>query len=410
MPVERIIVAAVTLTLVFTSPMTRVGLGLRSQQQMPVSYVCPMDADVLAETPGACPICKMDLQPTRIETAWSCPIHAVVMKDGPGQCELDHRDLVPVTINHSWVCPDSENDVAADPGKCADGRPRQERKVLRAHGDHNPRHGGQFFMAGDRWHHVEGTYPSATVFRLYVYDNFTNTLGARGIAGRIFSREENGRELDPIQLLPSKDGTTLEARIEGAAFPQTVTAKVMFKPGTPEHRFDFTFRELTRDSAVAPPRPPARPVATPDPPVRSVRAQAASTPSESVKPAPGPAAPSLAATPVHSETPWPGSIPDALTVLDIRAREILTLIDQGNLAVVYAPTMLAKDLALAVADHADELPAERRKAVILAVRRAVLAAWALDRFGDLGDRSKLVQAHSDFAQAVGDMKAAYAAR
>ena len=48
--------------------------------------------------------------------------------------------------------------------------------------------------------------------------------------------------------------------------------------------------------------------------------------------------------------------------------------------------------------------------MIFAVKRVVLAAWNLDRFGDLGDRSRLVQAHADFALAVSDMKLAYAAR
>ena len=131
----------------------------------------------------------MDLQPARIETAWSCPVHAVVMKDEAGQCELDHRELVPVTINHFWVCPGSGK-VDAEPGRCADGQLRQERKVVRAHGDHNPRHGGQFFMAGDRWHHLEGTYPAARLFRLYFYDNFTGALISAGISGRVFTRED----------------------------------------------------------------------------------------------------------------------------------------------------------------------------------------------------------------------------
>jgi len=411
MRIGRVCSVAVALAALFGAPMSSAGRRPTSQPQVPVSYVCAMDVDILSDTPGVCPICKMDLQPARIETAWSCPVHAVVMKNAAGQCELDQRDLVPVTISHFWVCP-GNGTVDAEPGRCADGQPRQERKVLRAHGDHNARHGGQFFMAGDRWHHLEGTYPAGRLFRLYFYDNFTSVLDPAGISGRVFTREDASGELDPVQLIRSKDGTTLEARIEDGAFPRRVTAKVKFKSSTAEERFDFTFSAITDDRAVAAPVTPRAPVTGPRTGIRSVRPRAVSASSDRINPVPTALQPPAPSSPVaiQNQSPWPGTISDALTVLDIRAREILTLIDQGNFAVVYVPTMLAKDLALAVVDHVDDVRVERRDAMVSAVRRVVLAAWNLDRFGDLGDRSRLVQAHADFTLAVSDMRLAYAGR
>src|SRR6266700_532378 len=66
----------------------------------PISYVCPMagDEDVIEDAPGACRKCGMELQPIRLDSAWTCPVHAAVMKPGPGKCPIDGRELIQVTV------------------------------------------------------------------------------------------------------------------------------------------------------------------------------------------------------------------------------------------------------------------------------------------------------------------------
>jgi hypothetical protein len=368
---------------------TRVG-DVQAQGGRP-SFICPMDPDVLEQASGACPVCRMPLQPALIESAWSCPVHAAVIENDPGRCPLDGRDLVKVIVNHFWDCGDDSRTTFTEPGKCGGERRRQERRLVRAHGDHNPRHGGQFFMAADHWHHLEGTYPSAGTIRLYVYDNFTQPIEPAKVSGRVFTREENGREIAPVPLRVSQDGRTLEARLADQSVSERVVAKVRFGNGT-EQRFDFMFDGTTVEP-VAPPPPPSR-----------VRPSAPSTSGETK------VSMSAPVKPVKKKEELAESMSEVLRLLATRTREIRTLIDQGNYASVYVPTMIAKDIALQCEERGRSLPAAQRERLVYAVRHVVLAAWTLDQLGDAGNRDQLIGAHEQFARAVAEIRAIHEGR
>jgi len=66
-------------------------------------YVCPMDAEVHATEPGACPKCGMALEPliaqapaTKIE--YICPMHPQIVRAEPGACPICGMVLEPRTV------------------------------------------------------------------------------------------------------------------------------------------------------------------------------------------------------------------------------------------------------------------------------------------------------------------------
>src|SRR5271165_5179838 len=54
----------------------------------------------------------------------------------------------------------------------------QSRAEQKPHSNHNPQHGGVFFMALDNQHHLEGVLLEAGIFKVYLYDAFTKPLSA----------------------------------------------------------------------------------------------------------------------------------------------------------------------------------------------------------------------------------------
>jgi hypothetical protein len=339
----------------------------------PIAFACPMDPDVIADHAGTCPRCGMALAPVRLDTAYSCPLHPAVIETKPGACGICRRRLVAVTVSLFWTCADHPEVHALAPGSCTDGRPRTAARERRAHGDHNPRHGGQFFMASDNWHHLEGTYPQAGVFRVFVYDDFTRPISLGGITARVTAEASDpARRADTtaatIALKPSAAGRYLEARVP-LMLPAQVSASIRFAAGGPEHRFDFQFAEYTKE-----PAPGAKPTAATRP---AVQLESADPDGRSTK----------TTVALTSE-------------LQSQREQVDALLKQGALAELYIPALAAKNTALALDAHANELSDDRRAAAAAAVKHIVLAAWAIDRYGDLGDRQKLDEAYRSFSEGV----------
>jgi hypothetical protein len=408
---------------------------------MPVSYVCtmPADFDVVEDKPGVCKKCGMKLQPVRIEQAWACSNNTSIIKENPGKCPVDGRDLVPVTVAHFFMCKADDKNYFPDSGTCADGSARIERREIRAHGDHNPVHGGQFFMAEDNWHHIEGTYPSAGLFRVFFYDNFKKPLPGKTFSGDLVVLDKSDKELASITLTPSRDGSTLEAKLpqQLAAMPLKAAATIQYDPKAKAQRFDFVFDKLSVDPGPAKPAPAtttgavtpakpassgAKPAATPTASTAPAKptATANAAPATSTPSAPAAAdasqAPLILDTPLQippaladalDETKLPSGTPELLTELSKRAGDVEQLVNEGNLSQVWLPATATKTVALVLENHANSLPERQRVAVTDSVKRVVTSAWELDAYGDLGDRKKITEAYQRLATAVGDLKAAY---
>jgi hypothetical protein len=364
----------------------------------PIVYMCPMlkDADVLEDHAGKCPKCGMELKPVRIVKAWSCLNNTAFIQEGPGKCRTNGTDMVPITASVFWTCIQSPTERAMNPGKCPDGSDRVKKFEPRLHGDHNPRHGGQLFMADDGWHHVEGTHPSPGVFRVFFYDDWTRPLVPKGFAARIVVKDSTGKEAATIPLRAGAIPNAMDATIPNAAVPLSTSLRVLFKNGEPEKSFDFTFKEYSREpgepaEVTAAPAPPQQPPArVEDPPVLSPM--------------------NVIPVGTFQLEPIPTQTREVLAELNARSKELSEKIEQrAPMGEYWVPALRTKDLALALVNaHLKEIPAGRRTAAENAAGRLLRSAYAIDNFGDLGDFEKILSAHEEFVLAVNDLKSAYA--
>jgi hypothetical protein len=375
------------------------------------------DAEVLEDKAGKCPKCGMALQPIRLDLRYGCPLHPTFVQEKPGKHSIDGRDLVPVTLSVSWVCGDH---AFLEPGNCPDGRVRTARYAQRPHGDHNPKHGGLFFMAPDGWHHLEGTYPRAGLFRLYFYNDYSKPLPPAGFTATLSILDANDAEV--VWNLPLKRGRIANAMEvilpkSPTQLPVRLMARVRFGTGA-DSSFNFQFGEVTKE----PPAPF---------PVSTQRAERNGSSATSVvtgsavgtaQPAPGgpaaipaPSPPSAAAlsnapaalVAAIDESSLPTTAEGLLAELGKRAGELGETVKQGNLADAWLPAMATKTVALALESQTATLPSARRAAASMAIRRIVMSAWDLDAFGDLGNKAKMDQAYRRLASALSDLRGLY---
>jgi hypothetical protein len=404
----RAVLSAAVLLLLVTSALVAQRTRPPAPPLPPVVMTCAHHPDVIESKPGTCPYCKLPLVPVRIDSAWMCPVHTDVTDSNGGTCRRCGRRLVPVTVALTWICAGDRTTEHLEPGTCADGSARVGRRTLRAHGNHNPQHGGQFFMAPDNWHHLEGVHPSARVFRLFVYDDYGRPLAAAAV-NRIQARVVTKETFDPatrkttetsaFALKPSRNRAYLEARIDQRTLPAEMTAKVKFGADQPEYRFDFTFIAFSREPAA----PIARRSVT-EPVSPAVSSAAASVPAPVPAPATGVSSPGLdPLTPV----PIPSSMSGMLEHLDIRARQVGELIARGDFSAVWVPAFQARDIAIALEPHVAHLSPEKRIAGEPALTRVVRTAWLLDAAGDVGNRAQIEAVHTTFKAAVADVLTAF---
>jgi hypothetical protein len=394
----RAILTAAILSLVITSALAqRAG---PPAPLPPVVMTCAHHPDVLESKPGTCPYCKLPLVPVRLDSAWMCPVHTDVTESGGGTCRRCGRRLVPVTVSLTWTCAADASAEYLEPGTCRNGAPRAARRTLRAHGNHNPQHGGQFFMAPDNWHHLEGVHPSSRVFRLYLYDDYGRPLSATPldkVQARVVTKEtfdpatRKTTEIRAFALKPAGNRTYLEARIDPPALPAEMTAKVRFANDQPEYRFDFTFASFSKEPAAPVVRRAAAQPLTPPPAVREREPAAASA---------------LELDPL-TPAPIPASMTDMLQHLEVRARQVGELIARGDLSSVWVPAFQARDIAIALEPHAAHLSPDRRMAGEPALTRVVRTAWLLDAAGDVGNRAQIDAVHTAFKSAVADVLSAF---
>lgn len=330
-------------------------------------WTCPVHREVTEDDAGQCEFCERELVPTLVQLAWSCPIHSVVVERDPGQCPICRRDLYLISEEVRYACPMHPEENSHEPGNCSVcNMALVESTSIRPHQDHNPKHGGMFFMAPDNWHHLEGTYPEDGIFRIYLYDNFSEPMNASSFNGRAVLQEERDpdtgeiREVVAYPLLPSPDGAYLEAQVGSAPLPREITAKLQFEESGEIDRFDFVFADLSRDVEI-----------TTDASVSN-----------------------------GDELVIPDSPSEIAGVIEEKNLEVRELVTSGALNQIYLPALQAKDLAVALEAHVGGLPARQRREIRWALKQLVRSAWLLDDYGDLGNREKVLVAYDWFDEAV----------
>jgi Cu/Ag efflux protein CusF len=126
----------------------------------------------------------------------------------------------PMNPRHQMKCP-----IHVEPAESAERRlggasypgPKMTPKEImanmtKAHQVHHPQHGGAFFMAPNKMNHVEVIYSKACGTRVYMYNAFTEPIGAKRFLAFVEFVPWDDTQIEVIRFLqPSKNGAYLAA-------------------------------------------------------------------------------------------------------------------------------------------------------------------------------------------------------
>jgi hypothetical protein len=183
---------------------------------------------------------------------------------------------------------------------------------------------------------------------------------------------------------------------------------VQFEPNAPEHRFDFTFEATTNEPRLSIAMPETSATGHPVPPrVAAPVNNALSSGSTSNPLASGNESPAAGVTPPLNplEQSIPASTADIVKLLTARNEEIASLIRRGDFPLVWIPAFQAKELALALAPHLEQLAPAKRQVAEPALHELVRTAWLLDAYADVGNRRQIEAAHAAFTAALNNLVA-----
>lgn len=111
----------------------------------------------------------------------------------------------------------------------------------RAHMDHEPKHGGTFFMAPDGRHHLEGAMEGGA-FRVYFYDEFTRPVAASAFGARAEMWRAGSDLVRAVGLgVEGEEAFQFVGVPREIGFPVRVKLFVDFRDGAGEQVFDFEF-------------------------------------------------------------------------------------------------------------------------------------------------------------------------
>jgi hypothetical protein len=231
-----------------------------------------------------------------------------------------------------------------------------------AHSTHNPKHGGQFFLAAADTRHIEGVWPQQRVFKLYVYDEASRPLPLsrmREVQGAVTA----GGQTVPLVL--AGDGSALLARVPPLPMPAVMTLQLRLSASSEPEGFYFSFFEYTDENA----------------------------PSFD----PGP-------------TVIPATRAGIVSALRADAHEADRLIAAADTAFVFAPAVRGRDHALALEPYVPQLAVDRRAAAEAAIQDVVRTAWLLHIAGDDGTNEQAGRAAIAFRTAIDELVTAFGQR